>query len=99
MENGAFAPKSKCFIFHNIFKYMIFQRNRNREYRNKPVGQPNPMKNVLIENAPVVAYSLEIPIWKVLIVCHRHTTGWVVTWFLLGYNVRKNGGLLSTSMF
>ena len=38
MENGAFAPqkvlwemehllqKSKCSIFHNIFKYMIFQR-------------------------------------------------------------------------
>ena len=26
-------------------------------------------------------------------------TGWVVTWFLLGYTVRKNGGLLSTPMF
>ena len=25
--------------------------------------------------------------------------GWVVTWFLLGYTVRKNGGLLSTPMF
>ena len=25
--------------------------------------------------------------------------GWVVTWFLLGYIVRKNGGLLSTPMF
>ena len=26
-------------------------------------------------------------------------SGWVVTWFLLGYTVRKNGGLLSTPMF
>ena len=26
-------------------------------------------------------------------------TGWVVTWFPLGYTVRKNGGLLSTPMF
>ena len=26
-------------------------------------------------------------------------TGWVVTWFLLGYTVRKNGGLLFTPMF
>ena len=28
MENGAFAPNSKCFIFHNIFKHMIFQRRQ-----------------------------------------------------------------------
>ena len=28
MENGAFAKKSKCSIFHNIFKYMIFQRRQ-----------------------------------------------------------------------
>ena len=28
MENGAFAPKSKCSIFHNIFKYVIFQRRQ-----------------------------------------------------------------------
>ena len=28
-----------------------------------------------------------------------HISGWVVTWFLLGYIVRKNGGLLSTPMF
>ena len=27
MENGAFAPKSKFSIFHNMFKYMIFQRH------------------------------------------------------------------------
>ena len=26
MENGAFAPKEQMLIFHNIFKYMIFQR-------------------------------------------------------------------------
>ena len=25
-------------------------------------------------------------------------SGWVVTWLLLGYTVRKNGGLLSTPM-
>ena len=25
MENGAFAKKSKCSIFHNIFKYMYPQ--------------------------------------------------------------------------
>ena len=25
MENGANAPKSKCSIFHNIFKYIVFQ--------------------------------------------------------------------------
>ena len=25
MENGAFAPKSKCSIFHSIFKDMTFQ--------------------------------------------------------------------------
>ena len=28
MENGEFAPISKCSIFHNIFKYMIFQRHQ-----------------------------------------------------------------------
>ena len=28
MENGAFAPKEKCSIFHNIVKYMIFQRHQ-----------------------------------------------------------------------
>ena len=28
MDNGAFAPKSKCSILHNIFKYMIFQRRQ-----------------------------------------------------------------------
>ena len=26
MENGAFAPKEQMLHFHNIFKYMIFQR-------------------------------------------------------------------------
>ena len=29
----------------------------------------------------------------------KSSTGWVVTWFLLGYFVRKNGRLLSTPMF
>ena len=34
------------------------------------------------------------------IICYIYIyTGWVVTWFLLGYTVRKNGGLLSTPMF
>ena len=28
MENGAFAPLSKCSIFHNLFKYMIFHRHQ-----------------------------------------------------------------------
>ena len=28
MENGAFAPKEQCSIFHNIVKYMIFQRRQ-----------------------------------------------------------------------
>ena len=28
VENGAFAHWSKCSIFHNIFKYMIFQRRQ-----------------------------------------------------------------------
>ena len=28
MENGAFAQKSKCSIFHDIFKYMIFQMHQ-----------------------------------------------------------------------
>ena len=28
MENGAFVPKEQCSIFHNIFKYMIFQRRQ-----------------------------------------------------------------------
>ena len=28
MENGAFAPRSKCSIFHNIFKYIVFQRRQ-----------------------------------------------------------------------
>ena len=26
MENGAFAPKEQCSIFHNIFINMIFQK-------------------------------------------------------------------------
>ena len=29
----------------------------------------------------------------------NYHAGWVVTWFLLRYTVRKNGGLLSTPMF
>ena len=29
IENGAFALWSKCSIFYNIFKYMIFQRRQN----------------------------------------------------------------------
>ena len=28
MENGGFAPMEQCSIFHNIFKYMIFQRRQ-----------------------------------------------------------------------
>ena len=28
MENGGFAPWSKCSILHNIFKYMIFHRRQ-----------------------------------------------------------------------
>ena len=28
MENGAFALRSKCSIFHNIFEYFIFQRRK-----------------------------------------------------------------------
>ena len=28
MENGTFALLSKCSIFYNIFKYMIFQRRQ-----------------------------------------------------------------------
>ena len=27
-ENGAFALRSKCFIYHNIFKYIVFQRRQ-----------------------------------------------------------------------
>ena len=29
MENGAFAPMKQCFIFHDIFKYIVFQRRKN----------------------------------------------------------------------
>ena len=32
MEKGAFALWSKCSIFHNIFKYMIFQSVKRRYY-------------------------------------------------------------------
>ena len=28
IENGAFAPRSKCSIFHNTFKYIVFQRRQ-----------------------------------------------------------------------
>ena len=34
-----------------------------------------------------------------VVVSYKQKSGWVVTWFLLGYTVRKNGGLLSTPMF
>ena len=34
-ENGAFAQRSKCSIFHNVFKYMIFQRPLNALLWNK----------------------------------------------------------------
>ena len=34
MENGVFAPKTKCSIFHNIFKY-IFQRRQKALLRSK----------------------------------------------------------------
>ena len=37
--------------------------------------------------------------WQILIDMDITLAGWVVTWFLLGYTVRKNGGLLSTPMF
>ena len=47
--------------------------------------------NFLKDNPCVIIYlSYEIYYIK---------SGWVVTWFLLGYTVRKNGGLLSTPMF
>ena len=29
MENAAFAQRSKCSNFHNIFKYMMFHRRQN----------------------------------------------------------------------
>ena len=32
IENGAFAPLSKFSIFHNIFKYIIFQRHQKVFY-------------------------------------------------------------------
>ena len=41
MENGAFAPKSKCSIFHNIFKYMIFQRRQKALLWSKGLNECN----------------------------------------------------------
>ena len=59
-----------------------------------------------LEQRPVVFEDIGR---QVLATGHRHQPeyyynkigkpGWVVTWFLLGYTVRKNGGLLSTPMF
>ena len=28
MENGEFGPKEQMLLFHNIFKYVIFQRRQ-----------------------------------------------------------------------
>ena len=43
MENGAVAPKSECSIFHNIFKYIVFQRRyygvKGLTHENEPVQQ------------------------------------------------------------
>ena len=35
MKNGAFAHLEQCSIFHNIFKYMIFQRRQKVLLRSK----------------------------------------------------------------
>ena len=55
------------------------------EKHESPYYSPN-IVNGLIQMIPV----------ENMYIC---ISGWVVTWFLLGYTVRKNGGLLSTPMF
>ena len=40
MESGAFAPKSKCSIFH-ILKYMIFQRHQKALSWSKGLKENN----------------------------------------------------------
>ena len=64
MENGAFAPVSKCSIFHNIFKYVIFQRRQKALLWNKGLIQvPNSggSRNVAFKIfvAPNDQYSIE----------------------------------------
>ena len=54
MENGALAPKelqkSKCSIFHNIFKYMIFQRCEKALLWSKGLKAEFPAPQELFKN-------------------------------------------------
>ena len=40
MENGAFAPKEHTLIFHNIFKYVVFQRHQKALLWSKGLSMP-----------------------------------------------------------
>ena len=47
MENEALLKKSKCSIFHNIFKYMIFQRHQKALLWGKELNRwQQPVKKV-----------------------------------------------------
>ena len=41
LENGAFAPKNKCSIFHIFFKNMIFQRRQKGVLWSKGLNECN----------------------------------------------------------
>ena len=49
MGNKAFALRSKCSIFHNIFKYMIFQRCLKALLRSKVLCSNISLSGPLIE--------------------------------------------------
>ena len=51
IDNGAFAQRSKCSIFHNTFKNMIFQRRQYALFWRKEL---NPIVVVIIFFSPSI---------------------------------------------
>ena len=62
MENGAFAPKeqlqkSKCSIFHNIFKYVIFQRRQKALMWSKVLSS---LCTLILQNSSKPSFGISV---------------------------------------
>ena len=81
-------------LFPSVAKYHKMEREinkRDKQYKQKWNNQHR--------NPKVEKHQFKIGDRVLLKKKKQNKSGWVVTWFLLGYTVLKNGGLLSTPMF
>ena len=65
MENGAFSPKKQMLNFHDIFKYMIFQRRQNVSLWSKGLN-PFPTSHNFCRLLSLSAYVLRQPILQTI---------------------------------